>query len=80
MKKLNIKKLILIILITLVVLPLFINSALAVDSNIDQYAEEFDYNSFLSALDDETKEKVLSLVESLEDIDDVQNVYHNMEM
>ena len=42
-------------LITLAVLPLFINSALAVDSNIDQYAEEFDYNSFLSALDDETK-------------------------
>lgn len=32
------------------------------------------------SLDDETKEKVLSLVESLEEIDDVQNVYHNMEM
>ena len=31
-------------------------------------------------VDEETKEKVLSLVESLEDIDDVQNVYHNMEM
>ncbi len=55
MKKLNIKKLILTMLIILAVLPLFINSALAVDSNIDQYAEEFDYNSFLSALDDETK-------------------------
>lgn len=36
-------------------------------------------NNYIS-LDDETKEKVLSLVESLEDIDDVQNVYHNMEM
>ena len=36
-------------------------------------------NNYVS-LDDETKEKVLSLVESLEDIDDVQNVYHNMEM
>ena len=32
------------------------------------------------SLDDETKEKVISLIESLEDIDDVQNVYHNMEM
>ncbi len=28
--------------------------------------------------DDEKKEKVLDLVEALEDIDDVQNVYHNM--
>ena len=36
-------------------------------------------NNYIS-LDDETKEKVLSLVESLEDIDDVQNVYHNVEM
>ena len=36
-------------------------------------------NNYIS-LDEETKEKVLSLVESLEDIDDVQNVYHNMEM
>lgn len=36
-------------------------------------------NNYVS-LDEETKEKVLSLVESLEDIDDVQNVYHNMEM
>ena len=36
-------------------------------------------NNYVS-MDDETKEKVLSLVESLEDIDDVQNVYHNMEM
>ena len=36
-------------------------------------------NNYIS-LDEETKEKVLSLVEALEDIDDVQNVYHNMEM
>ncbi len=32
----------------------------------------------LIELDDEKKEKVLDLVEALEDIDDVQNVYHNM--
>lgn len=31
-------------------------------------------------LDDETTEKVLSLIETLEESDDVQNVYHNMEM
>ncbi len=31
-------------------------------------------------LDPETTEKVLSLIETLEDFDDVQNVYHNMEM
>ena len=29
-------------------------------------------------LDDETTEKVLELVDKLEDIDDVQNVYHNL--
>ena len=32
------------------------------------------------ALDEEAKEKVLSLIEALEDIDDVQNVYHNLEL
>jgi len=32
------------------------------------------------ALDEETTEKMMSLIEALEDIDDVQNVYHNMEM
>ncbi len=31
-------------------------------------------------LDTETTEKVLSLIETLEESDDVQNVYHNMEM
>ena len=32
----------------------------------------------LVELDDESKEKVLGLVEVLEDLDDVQNVYHNL--
>lgn len=31
------------------------------------------------ALDDETKEKVYSLIDALSDLDDVQAVYHNME-
>ena len=31
-------------------------------------------------LDSENEEKVMSLIETLEDCDDVQNVYHNMEM
>ena len=32
------------------------------------------------ALDEETTEKALSLIENLEDIDDVQAVYHNLDM
>ena len=32
------------------------------------------------ALDEETTEKVVTLIEALEDIDDVQNVYHNLEI
>ena len=32
----------------------------------------------LIELDEEQHEKVMNLVEALEDIDDVQNVYHNM--
>ena len=32
------------------------------------------------SLDEETSEKVMSLIEALEDIDDVQNVYHNLEI
>ena len=32
------------------------------------------------SLDEESTEKVLSLIEALEDIDDVQNVYHNLEI
>lgn len=31
-------------------------------------------------LDDETKEKAIALIETLEDLDDVQNVYHNLDM
>ena len=30
------------------------------------------------AVDEETKEKVYNLIEALEDIDDVQDVHHNM--
>ena len=32
------------------------------------------------SLDEETSEKMIALIEALEDIDDVQNVYHNLEM
>ena len=32
------------------------------------------------SLDEETTEKVVALIEALEDIDDVQNVYHNLEI
>ena len=32
------------------------------------------------ALDEENAEKMLSLIEALEDLDDVQNVYHNLEI
>ena len=32
------------------------------------------------SLDDDTKEKVLELVEQLDDLDDVQNLYHNLEV
>ena len=32
------------------------------------------------SLDDETTEKVMGLVDALEDIDDVQNVYHNLDV
>ena len=32
------------------------------------------------ALDEENTEKMMSLIEALEDIDDVQNVYHNMDV
>jgi len=31
-------------------------------------------------LDDETTEKCMSLIEALEDIEDVQNIYHNLEV
>ena len=36
-------------------------------------------NNYIS-LDDETEEKVNNLIEALNDLDDVQAVYHNLEM
>lgn len=36
-------------------------------------------NSYVS-LDEETANKCMSLIETLEDIEDVQNIYHNLEM
>ena len=36
-------------------------------------------NSYVS-LDEETTNKCMSLIETLEDIEDVQNIYHNLEM
>lgn len=36
-------------------------------------------NSYIS-LGEEEKEKVLNLIDAMEDIDDVQNIYHNLEM
>jgi len=36
-------------------------------------------NSYI-ALDEETTNKCLSLIETLEDIEDVQNIYHNLDM
>lgn len=54
MKTLNIKKTILTIIITLTLFPLLIHPVLAGESNIDQYNEEFDFDSFLSTLDNET--------------------------
>ena len=32
------------------------------------------------SLDEEATERVMSLIESLEDIDDVQAVYHNLDV
>lgn len=53
--------------------------------------ESLGYNEFIMSevtyipdnyvpLDEETMEKAISLIETLEDLDDVQNVYHNLEM
>ncbi len=53
--------------------------------------EQSGYNEFIMSevtyvpdnymsLDDETMERAVSLIETLEDLDDVQNVYHNLEM
>lgn len=58
---------------------------------IKEKLEKIGYDKFITSevtfipdnyikLNDEEEEKVLSLIETLEDIDDVQNVYHNLEM
>ena len=58
---------------------------------VKEKLEKIGYDKFITSevtfipdnyikLNDEEEEKVLSLIEALEDIDDVQNVYHNLEM
>ena len=52
------------------------------DSGYDNYIMSevtFVPNNYVT-LDDEVKEKALSLIEQLEDLDDVQNVYHNLDI
>ncbi len=51
---LSIKKFLLKILIPIALVPLFTQPVLAIEDNVDQYNEEFDFDSFLSTLDDET--------------------------
>ena len=59
--------------------------------SVKEALENNNYNEFLTSevtyvadnnisLDDETMERAISLIETLEDIDDVQNVYHNLDM
>ena len=59
--------------------------------SVKEALENNNYNEFLTSevtyvadnclsLDDEAMEKAISLIESLEDLDDVQNVYHNLDM
>lgn len=59
--------------------------------NVKDGLEKLGYDEFLESLvtyipdnyiglDDEGSDKVMSLIESLEDIDDVQAVYHNLEI
>jgi len=59
--------------------------------NVKDELEKNNYNEFIMSevtyvptnymtLDEETMEKAVSLIETLEDIDDVQNVYHNLDM
>ena len=59
--------------------------------DVKEKLEEKGYNNFILSevtfipdnyieLDDEAKEKVLNLIDALEEIDDVQNVYHNLDM
>ena len=58
---------------------------------VKEKLEKIGYDKFITSevtfipdnyikLNDEEEEKVLSLIETLEDIDDVQNVYHNLEV
>ena len=58
---------------------------------VKEKLEKIGYDKFITSevtfipdnyikLNEEEEEKVLSLIETLEDIDDVQNVYHNLEM
>lgn len=58
---------------------------------VKEELEKLDYNEFLISevtfipdnyitLDEETTAKAQSLIETLEDLEDVQNVYHNLEM
>ena len=58
---------------------------------VKEQLEEKGYNNFILSevtfipdnyieLDDEAKEKALNLIDALEEIDDVQNVYHNLDM
>jgi len=37
-------------------------------------------DNYISLEDEEAKEKVMNLIDSLEEIDDVQNVYHNLDV
>lgn len=59
--------------------------------SIKEELEKLGYNEFLTSevtyipdnyitLDEEVTEKALSLIETLEDLDDVQNVYHNLDI
>lgn len=59
--------------------------------SVKEELEKNGYNEFIMSevtyvadnyitLDDETMERAVALIETLEDIDDVQNVYHNLEM
>lgn len=56
MKKTNVKRLALIMFTALFLMPFLCQTVFAVDTNIDQYNEEFDFESFLSTLDDDTIE------------------------
>ena len=58
---------------------------------VKEQLEEKGYNNFILSevtfipdnyieLDDEAKEKALNLIDALEEIDDVQNVYHNLDI